>query len=547
MDKQNTKNKLLWISIPTIIVVSTILLTFLIYSIEEDNIRDVLYSNQIEIQQTVTDGIASNVNSELQLIFLELTLLSRSNELQEDITGSESLEILRDSFDKINSITPISALFLTDKDATVLIQVSIKHDDISGIQLSGPPILEVQETLESSISSWLGPEVFGYQFSMIHPIIDEEDNSLKGMLVLAIPAEEFFQRHGNIYDVESRFLMALDKHKDFVVGPNAELIGENFQGEEYQKFLGENEAANSLSDSVFAGNSDYAIYVLDGEERITTGIPVSINDEDVLYIFVITPTSTISSQVDDIIATDKIITSIMLATIAGILILLFVRAAKNLEREKLVMIGKLSSNIAHDMRNPLGTIKSSTRRIEKHNEQDNQVINDETQRINRAINRMSHQVEQVLNYVRTTPIVTKKSSIKEMINYALESVEIPKNITVNVPQDDDVNIECDSEKLEIVFVNLLLNAVQAIDKGKEEINIRVDEELQQIIIEFENTGSSIPDDVLPKIFDPLFTTKLKGTGLGLSGCKNIIEQHKGTIRASSNPVIFKITLPKIVD
>ena len=529
------------------IVISITFLTFLIHSIEEDNIRDVLYSNQIEIQQTVTERIASNVSLELELILLELTLLANSNELQESVVDSKSLELLRNSFHRINGITQISALFLTDKDATVLTQLSVKTEDILGIQLSGPPIDKVQETLKPDISSWLGPEIFGYQFAMIHPIINEEDNSLKGMLVVAIPAETFFVDHGNIYDDESRFfLMALDKHQDFMVGPHDELIGQNVQEEAYQKFIGGNEVINSLYDSVFVGNSDSAIYALNGEERIMTGMPVLINGEKILYIFVTTPTSTISSQIDDIIAADKIITSIILATIAGILILLFIRVAKNLEKEKLVMIGKLSSNIAHDMRNPLGTIKSSIRRIEKHNEQNNQVINDETQRINRAINRMSHQVEQVLNYVRTTPLITKKSSIKEMINYALESIKIPDNITVNVPQDD-ATIECDSEKLEIVFVNLLLNAVQAIDKGEGEINIRIDKQPRQVIIEFENTGSSIPDYVLPKIFDPLFTTKLKGTGLGLSGCKNIIEQHNGTIVASSNPVIFKITLPKLVD
>ncbi|NNM03211.1 MAG: GHKL domain-containing protein, partial [Nitrosopumilus sp.] len=93
-----------------------------------------------------------------------------------------------------------------------------------------------------------------------------------------------------------------------------------------------------------------------------------------------------------------------------------------------------------------------------------------------------------------------------------------------------------------------LNAVQAIDNDTNgSITIKLEEKTSNVKIEFENSGPPIPNDKLPHIFKPLFTTKLKGTGLGLSGCKNIIEQHKGKISATSNPVVFTITLPKKID
>jgi signal transduction histidine kinase len=66
----------------------------------------------------------------------------------------------------------------------------------------------------------------------------------------------------------------------------------------------------------------------------------------------------------------------------------------------------------------------------------------------------------------------------------------------------------------------------------------------KIITEIEDNGSGIPDDVISKIFEPLFTTKQEGTGLGLSSCKSIIEQHNGTITVKNNPTVFTIELPK---
>ncbi len=222
----------------------------------------------------------------------------------------------------------------------------------------------------------------------------------------------------------------------------------------------------------------------------------------------------------------------------------FYRQSRKLnEIGQMSTIGQLSSNIAHDMRNPLGTIRSSIERISDQNKDENKHVAQEVERIKRAVNRMSHQVEGVLNYVRTTPLISDDHSIKGMLTYAKESVQIPSNVKIMMPEND-VTIECDQEKLEITFVNLILNAVQAIDKNDGTVKIRISEKSNDVMIEFENSGIPIPKEQLAKIFEPLFTSKLKGTGLGLSSCKNIIEQHNGKITVASDPVIFTVTLPK---
>ena len=96
----------------------------------------------------------------------------------------------------------------------------------------------------------------------------------------------------------------------------------------------------------------------------------------------------------------------------------------------------------------------------------------------------------------------------------------------------------------IVFVNIILNAVQSIGKDEGNISINIIETSSDVKIEFKNSGPNISIKDLKHIFDTLFTTKLEGTGLGLSSCKNIVEQHKGEIHATTNPVIFSIRLPK---
>ncbi|QMU53650.1 MAG: GHKL domain-containing protein [Nitrosopumilus sp.] len=265
-------------------------------------------------------------------------------------------------------------------------------------------------------------------------------------------------------------------------------------------------------------------------------------------------TMMIHTEMDEILSDanaqqNSLLISILSVTIiAGLLGIYFARifygqSKKITEIEQMSVIGQLSSNIAHDMRNPLGTIRSSVERISDQNKGENKHVIQEVERIKRSVNRMSHQVEGVLNYVRTTPLISDDHSLKDMLSYAKESIQVSSNIEIVMPEND-VTIECDQEKLEITFVNLILNAVQAIDKSDGTIKIRISEKSDNVMIEFENSGIPIPNEDIAKVFEPLFTSKLKGTGLGLSSCKNIIEQHGGKISVISDPVVFTVILPK---
>ncbi|MDH3501822.1 MAG: ATP-binding protein [Nitrosopumilus sp.] len=214
---------------------------------------------------------------------------------------------------------------------------------------------------------------------------------------------------------------------------------------------------------------------------------------------------------------------------------------KQLRDERINTIGMLAAQIAHDIKNPLHTIKNSTEII-KRQYNNKEITSREISRIDRGIARITHQVDDVLNYINTTRIDFTQESLLNILNTAIDTLKIPKTIRIIKPKND-VNVECDPEKMESVFSNILLNAIQAIESENGQIRINIKQKQDNAIIEFENTGPEIDEEILPRIFEPLYSTKEKGTGLGLVSCKNIIERHGGIITVSTNPVIFKITIP----
>ncbi|KAF6247824.1 histidine kinase [Nitrosopumilus sp. b3] len=212
-----------------------------------------------------------------------------------------------------------------------------------------------------------------------------------------------------------------------------------------------------------------------------------------------------------------------------------------IKNERLAAIGEVSASMAHNIKNPLATVKSSAEILQKNSEHDDE-LNGVIERMNRSIDTISHQINDVLNYVRVTPLDVKLISITELMQSAKNSIEIPENISFEISQSD-LKINADVEKLEIVLINIFLNAIQAIGKDPGSISCTVEQKNSTAIIKIQNSGPDIPEDVLSHIFQPLVTSKQKGTGLGLSTCKNIIEQHKGTITVQNNPTCFIITLP----
>ncbi|NDB88222.1 MAG: sensor histidine kinase [Thaumarchaeota archaeon] len=218
-------------------------------------------------------------------------------------------------------------------------------------------------------------------------------------------------------------------------------------------------------------------------------------------------------------------------------------AQEKLKAEKLRAIGELSARIAHDLRNPLSVIKNVSDLIKLQYPTSDQKLKDHFAKMDTSIQRISHQIDDVLDFVRTTPLEKRISSLKEIITSSISDMEIPKGIKIELPQNDE-KIDCDDVKLRTVFSNLILNAIQAME-GEGTVSVKITGYTKHVVIEVIDSGPGIPDNLLDKIFEPLFTTKQQGTGLGLPSCKNIIEQHGGTISAKNKPTTFTMSLPRI--
>ena len=208
---------------------------------------------------------------------------------------------------------------------------------------------------------------------------------------------------------------------------------------------------------------------------------------------------------------------------------------------KIAAVGELAVAMAHDMKTPLGIIQNSASLIRRRGG-DSDVIESTIDRMERAVRRMSHQIDGIMNSIRNVPLAMSPASVLEMLGRSVAYVDIPGNIRISMPKDDAL-ITCDPSKMEMVFANLLLNAIQAIGHDDGNIIIRLVDG-RTVMIEFENSGPQIPADRMSSLFEPLFTTKPLGTGLGLASCKNIMEQHGGSISVSSDPVVFTLRLPK---
>jgi signal transduction histidine kinase len=237
-----------------------------------------------------------------------------------------------------------------------------------------------------------------------------------------------------------------------------------------------------------------------------------------------------------------ILNGIVYVTIMYVIFRTLKKEGKQLQKlEKLYTIGQMASRLAHDLRNPITVIKASLDFLQMKYPED-KIIQERFARMNCSVLDMNHIIEDVLEFAKTKELNLAKHSILKILSESVSSLNVPDGVDIELPKED-VEMNCDERKLQAVFVNLIVNSFEAIDsKGK--ITIKIDNELNSVSIHISDSGSGIPEEIISKIFEPLFTSKSTGTGLGLGISKNIVEQHGGKLSVKNNPTTFTIKLPK---
>ncbi|MFN3653770.1 MAG: ATP-binding protein [Candidatus Nitrosotenuis sp.] len=214
-----------------------------------------------------------------------------------------------------------------------------------------------------------------------------------------------------------------------------------------------------------------------------------------------------------------------------------------IKAERLSTIGLLASRLGHDLRNNLTTIMTTCGIMRKSPSFDkNRDLQWQVNMIEKAAQKINCQIEDVLNFVRFSPLKSEHVALSKILHNTTKSLYIPPKIKVILPQTD-LTLNCNANQFEIVLSNLINNSIQAIGTSGE-IVIDACEDDHDSIIKVKDSGPGIPDENLTKIFEPLFTTKQQGTGLGLATCRNIVSQYGGTIEVKNNPTTFTIKIPK---
>jgi signal transduction histidine kinase len=217
-----------------------------------------------------------------------------------------------------------------------------------------------------------------------------------------------------------------------------------------------------------------------------------------------------------------------------------------LKAERMAAIGELAGMVGHDLRNPLSAIKNSVYLLKK---KQGHVLDSggigPLLIIDRAIEHASKIISDLLDYSREMHLDYEECSPKSLADYSLLATSVPSQIKILEHIEDSPTVWVDINKMQRVFTNLIKNSIDAMPNGGSlEISSRHSDETVEFT--FVDTGSGMSEDVVKKIFTPLFTTKAQGMGFGLPICKRIVEAHAGKIDVESavnKGTKFTITLP----
>ncbi|WP_165000377.1 ATP-binding protein [Anaerophilus nitritogenes] len=201
--------------------------------------------------------------------------------------------------------------------------------------------------------------------------------------------------------------------------------------------------------------------------------------------------------------------------------------------EKLSAVGELASGVAHEIRNPLGIIKTISQTI--YEDTEDEELKEGLEIIIHEIDRANSVIQSLLNFAKPNIHEGKFQSIDGLIQDILlitKKYAQQNHIEMNYELQEDVKLFVDSEALKQAFVNIIFNAVQAMpDRG--DLHVRLLKEKNWVKVSFEDSGIGISQEKIEKIFEPFYTTKDTGTGLGLSITHRIIEEHKGYMEVDS--------------
>jgi two-component system, NtrC family, sensor histidine kinase AtoS len=220
-----------------------------------------------------------------------------------------------------------------------------------------------------------------------------------------------------------------------------------------------------------------------------------------------------------------------------------------LRSEKIASIAELATGVAHEIRNPLSVVSNYVNLLKRRHRSDKDT--DRLIKIEKELNRISDIIGSLLSFSRVKKAPMTPIAVEELLGEVVLLVDhllTSKRISLRLPADyGGVRILGDENSLKQVFVNLMINSIEAVlEHGEIEIRVESDERNESVDISVIDNGCGIPPENIDRVFDPFFSTKTgsRNTGLGLSVCQHIIESHEGLIVCTGGErTVMSVRLP----
>lgn len=219
--------------------------------------------------------------------------------------------------------------------------------------------------------------------------------------------------------------------------------------------------------------------------------------------------------------------------------------------ERLAALGQLTAGLAHEIRNPLGTIKASAELlISPATHEKQELVQELSGYIASEVDRTNELVSRFLDFARPLKLQAKESDLRSSVEQAISQTRAratAKNVRVSAElPGQPVTFSFDPDLIASAVTNLIQNAVDASPVGSE-VSVEVENQGSESLIRVSDAGTGIAQEHLESIFNPFFTTKSDGTGLGLAIVSKIIDEHNGKISVQSNAgggARFEVSLPR---
>lgn len=598
MDLFSSKVRIIGVLSVILIVVFSFGIFYFIQNITENNVKSSLLKEQVQRQLASTAAISQHIGSDLSLVMAVLDGLGNSAYLQNDeLSAEKTKNLIAEKYGLVKNI--VDRIFVLDKNDIVTTGLSQEGADFS----QRAWVQEAKRTLKPVFSEGFERQGIYTTFIAI-PIINRENSQYLGLIGASIPTESFFAHYGNVHDINSQFLVVLDKKGTLLaVGASKDLVGKNFFGPIVQKFINYNQVLDNLTKNLLNGKSGYAIYDYGRGERINTNYPVFVQGQPNYFIQAITPTNVIFSNIGKTLFAERLKSySLLLGTLiaVAVLIIFLVKWSSTIEKEVVKRTRELkesnlkldtmtkdlkNSNIslqeayqqlkenekiqkdfinvaAHELRTPIQPILglSGILHSELRNPSQKEMI-DIVMRNAKRLQRLSQDILDASKiesgllklHKERFDINEKIKTIASDIENGLDVYMKNKDVKIVFEPKERLYVYADKERIHQVIFNLLKNALKFTETGTITITTEIkrdnNKDHGEVVVTILDTGKGIDPDVMTRLFSKFVSKSDAGTGLGLFISKNIIEAHGGKMWAQNNSngvgAIFSFTLPAI--